>query len=75
MDGNSRVCELEMLAVSTSTLGGNGDATVCQRMRRMLGCDTFTTCHAQTEGMEASGIGSSGVAALMCEKRIILRYA
>ena len=31
--GNSPVCELEMLAVSTSTLGRNGESHVCQRMR------------------------------------------
>ena len=68
-DGNSPVCELEMLAVSTSTLGRNGDSRVCQRMRRLLGCDTFATCHAQTEG---TGIGSSYVVALMGEKQIIL---
>ena len=71
-DGKSPVCELEMLAVSTSTLNRNGDSRVCQRMRRMLGRDTFEPFHARTQG---TGIGSSCVVAPMCEMQLFLGYA
>ena len=71
-DGNSPVCELEMLAVSTSTLGRNDVSSVCQRMRGTLGCDMFATCHARTQGIENTAIGSSCLVALTCGKQIIL---